>query len=225
MWITVGSNLTDKKVREIKKMEFVPALTLTTFFLVIYAFVVAKLSGTAITEILKSSNGVLIVAVLMFASVGIIYLFAKPDWAADLMKVVAGIVVGSVATKGVGGSINASGTFGDSAKVAGRDINDFIDHVASMSGEINQIKEAVFHQAEGSQSADLLFLPIFLDQGEPISMSASAIREVGQNGWALKTATQGYSGNDAFVLIFSRPSENGEGRVFQGIDQLEVESA
>lgn len=204
-------------------MEFLPALTLTVFFLVIYGSLVAKLSSTAITEILKSSNAVLIISVLLFASVGIIYLFAKPDWAADLMKVIVGIVVGSVATKGFSSSVDASGIFGNSAKVAGRDINEMIDNVSSMQGKINQIKKAVFHQAKSSQSTDLLFLPIFPENGEPISLSANAIRKVSQNGWVLKTATQGYADNQAFVLIFSRSSEQSEGRIFQGIDQLEVE--
>lgn len=204
-------------------MDFVPALTLTAFFLIIYGSVVAKLSSTAITEILKSSNAVLIISVLLFASVGIIYLFAKPDWAADLMKVVAGIVIGSAATKEIGSSVNASGSFGDFTKIAGHDINEMIEHVSSMRGEINQIKEAFFHQAAESQSTDLLFLTIFSDHGEPVSISAKVIRDVSRDGWALKTATQGYSDNEAFVLIFSRPSEFPEARVFQGIDQLEVE--
>lgn len=137
-----------------------------------------------------------------------------------------------------GSSVDASGaTFGNAAKVAGRDINEMIEN---LQGDVKEIKDSVINQVLDSSGisdgvvTEFLFTTSFLKAREPINESAKAIRNLQRRGWSLFSIASGYGGDDGLVLVFRRVRPPGPGdesidgnrydiRVFHGIDEVELD--
>lgn len=140
-------------------------------------------------------------------------------------------------------SVDASGaTFGDAAKVAGRDINETIE---KMQGDVKEIKDSVINQVLESglgkdTVTEFLFFTSFFGgdarrlAGEPINESAKAIRQLQENDWSLFSTTTSYTGGNGLVLIFRRTRRPDESdvkisadkfmtRIYHGLDEVEMD--
>jgi hypothetical protein len=166
------------------------------------------------------------------------------------LKVIAGIVVGaSTAGGGMKGSGQSGGlgvskaSFGDNARLAGRDINEMIE---SMHGDIAEIKNSVINQfskvttalGEGDtlqeSVAEFLFYTSFPSEGEPVNDAAKAARTLQESGWMLFSTSSGYVAGDGLVLVFRRirpprqddqrlPSGGYRVRIYHGLNNIEMD--
>src|SRR6266542_5071256 len=118
-------------------MEYVPAISLLVAFLIVFIAIIRKFSGEQLGSIFTGKNFLLLSSLLLFLILSVVHLFQNQTWTADVLKVIVGVFVGVSATfaadSGKGKSENGvdmgSSKLGDNAKVAGRDINEFIDKV------------------------------------------------------------------------------------------------
>jgi uncharacterized integral membrane protein len=202
--------------------EYIPAFSVLLVLLIIILAVLRKFDGVQLVEITGRANFVLAAGSFLFVVVGIIYLFKSPNWTPDLLKVLAGIIVGASATKGSSeqqrrreeaGVGIASSTFGSHAKVAGRDINEMIE---SMYGEVSEIRDSVINQygqisrvlesvsLVEDQVVEYLFHTVFATDGEPLNEIAKAARELQGSGWTLLYSMPSYVQRDGIVAVFRR---------------------
>jgi hypothetical protein len=202
----------------------VPGLAMMVFLIVVVVVLLRMLPRPS-PETAATFFG-LIVALVLFSIVLITHLLAPQQWTADLLKVLVGAALGtgaavakkaSSAPEGSGdqSSVDAKGaTFGDAAKIAGRDINETIERLHS---DVANIKDAVIHQNQTvasvlglDQGADLLLNTIY--ERDPVQVSA-AIESVAQHwqgeGWTLRHFSSDYQGMDGIYLVFSRPNLSG----------------
>jgi len=139
-------------------MEYIPAISLLVVFLIIFIAVLRKFNGEQLSTIFAGKNFLLLSSFLLFLILVIVHLFQNQTWTADVLKVIVGVFVGVSATfaaesgkgKSEHGVDMGSSKLGDNAKVAGRDINEFIDKVINdiknVRGDISQVKDSVIKQ-------------------------------------------------------------------------------
>jgi gas vesicle protein len=146
-------------------MEYIPAISLLVVFLIIFIAVLRKFNGEQLSTIFAGKNFLLLSSFLLFLILVIVHLFQNQTWTADVLKVIVGVFVGVSATfaaesgkgKSEHGVDMGSSKLGDNAKVAGRDINEFIDKVINdiknVRGDISQVKDSVIKQYPTIQSS------------------------------------------------------------------------
>lgn len=139
-------------------MEYIPAISLLVAFLIIFIAVLRKFNGEQLSSIFAGRNFLLLSSLFLFLTLSVVHLFQNQTWTADVLKVIVGVFVGVSATfaaesgrgKGEHGVDMGSSKLGDNAKVAGRDINEFIDKVfndiKNVRGDISQVKDSVIKQ-------------------------------------------------------------------------------
>lgn len=139
-------------------MEYIPAISLLVAFLIIFIAVLRKFNGEQLSNIFTGRNFLLLSSLFLFLTLSVVHLFQNQTWTADVLKVIVGVFVGVSATfaaesgkgKGEHGVDMGSSKLGDNAKVAGRDINEFIDKVfndiKNVRGDISQVKDSVIKQ-------------------------------------------------------------------------------
>jgi len=139
-------------------MEYVPAISLLVAFLIVFIAIIRKFSGEQLASIFTGKNFLLLSSLLLFLILSVVHLFQNQTWTADVLKVIVGVFVGVSATfaadsgkgKSEHGVDMGSSKLGDNAKVAGRDINEFIDKVINdiknVRGDISEVKDSVIKQ-------------------------------------------------------------------------------
>ncbi|MCC6499682.1 MAG: hypothetical protein IT313_05375 [Anaerolineales bacterium] len=139
-------------------MQYIPAISLLVAFLVVFVALLRKFTGEQLANIFTGKNFLLLSSLLLFLTLSVVHLFQNQTWTADVLKVIVGVFVGVSATfaadsgkgKGEQGVDMGSSKLGDNAKVAGRDINEFIDKVfndiKNVRGDISQVKDSVIKQ-------------------------------------------------------------------------------
>jgi hypothetical protein len=231
-------------------MEYVPAISLLGSLLLIAVVILWKFDADGLVRVFENANSVIVFASFLFVIVGVIHLFRAQDWTPDLLKIIAGVLIGassaverSKAATRKGGVDVAQGTFGDHARLAGRDINEMIE---SMHGDVAQIKDSVINQFSKVSSAledggvskdhvvEFLFYTAFLAEGEVVNNAARATRRLQQVGWTLFSTGSNYAGGDGLLLLFKRvrpareddealPSGGYRVRVYHGLDGIEMD--
>jgi len=73
---------------------FAPALAVLFLVTLAAGVVLLKLDADKILALLNSSASLLLLAAFLFCIVLVTHLFQKADWTADLLKVLAGVLVG-----------------------------------------------------------------------------------------------------------------------------------
>ena len=125
---------------------FTPPLSILLFLCVVVSIILLKLDGKSILGLLDSKAALLLLATVLFALVLVTHLFQKADWTADLLKVLAGVLVG--AASGLGKKEGSTETTskplqnieGDGNIQAGRDI------IGEMKGDIASLRDSIVNQ-------------------------------------------------------------------------------
>jgi hypothetical protein len=203
-------------------MSLIAPLSILVFLFLILMAVLFRFSPEQLLPFFKHRNAGLFVGFSLFTVLLVVHLFSAQPWAADVLKVVIGALLGlgvSESSKdkpreasGSGVSADAA-TFGDYAEVAGRDINKTIER---MQNDIAQFKDAVINQyqtIDGRLSSslgtgaevDYLVQTIYERGADGIAkaMEEVVMRWSGE-GWRLHFFTSDYSGTDGAVLIFCK---------------------
>lgn len=132
-------------------MEYIPALSLLVTFIIIFIAIFRKFNNEQLVNIFSGRNFVLLLSFALFLILLIVHLFQSQTWTADVLKVIIGVFIGVSTTFVAESGVNiGSSKLGDNAKIAGRDINEFIDKVVNdiknVRGDISQVKDSVIKQ-------------------------------------------------------------------------------
>jgi hypothetical protein len=127
---------------------FTPPLSILVFLCIVVAIVLLKLDGKSILGLLDSKAALLLLATVLFALVLVTHLFQRVDWTADLLKVLAGVLVG--AASGLGkkegaadaGSKPQQAIDGSGNVQAGRDV------IGEMKGDIASLRDSIVNQTQ-----------------------------------------------------------------------------
>lgn len=113
-------------------------------------------------------------------------------------------------------------TFGDHAKLAGRDINETVNNMNAkvqelgtlLAQESGKIDHLIATQDKESVPREYLINSIYERQFQDQESAIQSVADRWANeGWHLKGVTSDYQGVDGMLLLFERPSENGSPRV------------
>ncbi len=135
-------------------IQFVPALSLLIAFLVITLVVLAKVKTEQLPALLEAKNILLLFAAGLFCILLVVHLFKEQPWTADLLKVVAGVLAGAVATltatsKDKPKDSIAQTAIGNDIQQAGRDIN----NIKKMVGDLQHVTDSVVNQFQTIQQS------------------------------------------------------------------------
>ena len=136
-------------------MEYIPAISLLIAFLVIVIALQRKFTGEDLTKIFDGKNFLLFSAVFLFCILLIVHLFKAQDWTADLLKVIAGVLVGAGAAYAKGENKETKQTeipTGNTLTAMGQNIQQAMgDLIGEMKGDIGQLKDSVVNQNQTIQ--------------------------------------------------------------------------
>jgi len=206
-------------------MEMIPALSVLVASVIVLYLVIAKLSSDQLAAFLSGSNLPLPVAALLFVAVVVLHLFVRESWTADVLKFIAGLLVGVgagwTASRIVGG-VDVSDSVVQNSNIVGRDY--FDQRIDTMEADVAEVRNAVINQsANADQLAAKLsefdvdraiLLNAVHERNErlPAAM-ASVIGRWRNEGWKYEALTSDYAGTDGVLLVFSRPLVEGEDAV------------
>jgi hypothetical protein len=216
-------------------MDLIPALSILVVMVLLFGGLAVKLTAEQLIAALSSQALAIIAGTALFGLVLVMHLFTPQDWTADVLKVLVGFLVGTGAAQAAsakgrssiesqGNVVDASDAeFGDNAKVAGRDINETIEHIQS---DLTNIKDAVFQQfptivraLDGIREAEPAqedFLVNTLFERGPKSLAdafSQVVNRWSAEGWRLRHVTSDYQGMDGVLLIFARASRDSHSTV------------
>jgi hypothetical protein len=229
-------------------MQYIPALSLLGTLIILSLAVIVKLNNNQLVEFAKHSNALIAFSTVIFFAVGVIHLFSSQPWTPDLLKVVAGIIVGASAAAKTGSanerSFNAR-DIGNQNEIALGDINKIKQDIAQLNGNISSIQEAIINQT--SSLADLsgdgkdrvveyLFTTSFFSEGEPLGNIAGSAQRLSLDGWRFVALSDNYGrdhGDVGLLALFTRsrvPNADDERlpngayrpRFYHGLDQSEL---
>lgn len=236
-------------------MELIPALSLLVATVLILLLVLWKFEPPHLLQMLDGSSFMLVASILLFLVVGVIYLFRQPEWTPDLLKLLGGVVVGAsggakLSKPGNGsrsGGVDVAGSsFGEGARIAGRDLNEIIEE---MHSNVSQIRDSVVNQisqvsqileetgAVEDKVVEYLFYTAFLMDAELVAEAATITRQLQPNGWSLFSAMPSYVDTEGLVLLYRRVrdpedsdtlipgTKNYRVRFYHGRNQIEVDYA
>jgi hypothetical protein len=203
-------------------MEVVPAVSVLVVLAGLSAALIAKLTGDQLLSAIGGKTSAVFVGAGLFGLVLVTHLFSPQAWTADVLKVLAGALLGAAEPKvdtavsaGSTGVEAAGARFGDHAKVAGRDINETIENLRS---DVANIKDAVINQypalaraveevAGLDQRQDFLINTLF-ERGTDRLADAfdTVVRRWTSEGWQFRSMSSDYQGMDGVFVLFSRPS-------------------
>jgi hypothetical protein len=128
-------------------LQFVPALSLLGAFMVISLVLLSKVKTEQVPALLEAKNVLLLFASGLFCVLLVVHLFKEQAWTADLLKVVAGVLAGAVATLTAASKDKAKDSLaqtaiGNDIQQAGRDIN----NVKKLVGDLKQVTDSVINQ-------------------------------------------------------------------------------
>lgn len=116
----------------------IPAIAILIGGLTIFIAVLQKFSTEELLKLCEGKNFVLTLAFLLFGTLLVVHLFKDQPWTADVLKILAGILVGAAsASSASAGSQTAIGT---NIKQAMRDL------IEEVNGDIQEIKDSVVNQ-------------------------------------------------------------------------------
>ena len=206
-------------------MEMIPALSVLTATVIVLCLFIAKLSSDQLASFLSGSNLLLPVAALLFVAVVVLHLFVREIWTADVLKFIAGLLVGVGAgwtTSRIVGGVDVADSVVENSNIVGRDY--FDQRIDTMEADVAEVRNAVIHQsANADQLATKLsefdadraiLLNTVHERHErlPAAM-ASVIEHWRSEGWKYEALTSDYAGADGVLLVFSRPCIEGEDAV------------
>jgi hypothetical protein len=218
-------------------MQIIPGLSVLIALMGILFLFLWRLDASRISRLLEGRGFLLIVTLIISGLLMVANLFRQEAWTADVLKVLVGVVVGLGASmtgkkESNGSAVSASkSTFGDNAKIAGRDINETIER---METTVNQIRDSVI-QAKASLPVSSLMnrdeeylINTIYERG--LERACDAAQKVTRywlaRGWSLRSLTSDYQGMDGLILLFARPAElNSEPGTFQYFHGSSVDEA
>lgn len=119
-------------------------------------------------------------------------------------------------------NVNASGaTFGDNAKLAGRDINEILQEIEGGVGKIQDSVVNLTGSSELTGKSDFLFISDYFDQGEPLERIARGSTQIEARGWRLKTIFPSHD-KRGFITVFTRPAHGELSKFYHGLDEVEL---
>lgn len=134
--------------------QFIPALSLLASFMIITLVVLYKVKTEQLLSLLEAKNILLLFAAGLFCILLVVHLFKEQPWTEDLLKVVAGVLAGAVATLTAASKEKtkdsvAQTAIGNDIQQAGRDIN----NIKKMVGDLQQVTDSVVNQFQNIQQS------------------------------------------------------------------------
>jgi uncharacterized membrane-anchored protein YhcB (DUF1043 family) len=126
-------------------IQYVPALSLLIAFLTVTLVILAKVKSDQLPALLEAKNALLLFAATLFCILLVVHLFKEQTWTADLLKVVAGVLVGAVTTS----TVSTQTAIGNDIQQAGRDIN----NIKKMLGDLQNVTDSVVNQFQTIQQS------------------------------------------------------------------------
>jgi hypothetical protein len=127
---------------------YTPPLSVLALVALTATIVLVKLDADRILSLLDSRAALLLLAALLFCLVLVTHLFQKADWTADLLKVLAGVLVGAASSMGkkettaIPSATHAQSITGDGNVQAGRDV------IGEMRGDIKTLRDSIVNQSQ-----------------------------------------------------------------------------
>lgn len=199
-------------------------------------FVAALLFAAKYVEALNEGIKSSVSSMFVFASIAalIFVILEQPEskgWISDLLKVLVGLFAG--ATLSISAAASGNKIRGNNNKIAGRDVNEFFNHI---NQQINEIHSATIASNKVDTPMHSWFVPFDMRDGEPSSQLSEFYASKKAQGWRLLTVDRDYIFPDDFeqktetsrlanmVAVFEKPiSENEEKPlVYFGLEKIEV---
>ena len=192
-------------------------------------------AGTLFGAFLRMKSGfgpmnLRIVGIVLIAVLATLMAIAKADTlnaAMGILGAIAGYLFGAKAENGQetnNSKVSATGaTFGDSARVAGRDINETVNNINArvqelgqmLSQEATKIDRLIAIQDEQHVSMEYLINTVYERQLEHAGQAIRAVISHWESeGWKFKVMSSDFHGMDGIFLVFERPSASGEANVY-----------
>jgi hypothetical protein len=135
-------------------LQYVPAISLLVAFLLVTLVILAKVKSDQLPTLLETKNVLLLFAAGLFCILLVVHLFKEQTWTADLLKVVAGVLAGAVATlsattKDKSKDALSQTAVGNDIQQAGRDIN----NIKKMVGDLQNVTDSVVNQFQTIQQS------------------------------------------------------------------------
>ena len=184
-----------------------------------------------------------VVGIVLVAFLSSILAISNPDTlnaAMGILGAIAGYLFGTKEkekkTKEVSSGEVTDSTFGDNAKIAGRDINETITNIQGKLDSLGDIiskesakmdKMILYQQRNQTESYEYLLNTIYERQLSGCQLAISrVIKEWESQGWQLMGLTSDYQGVDGIFLLFKRPSTSSIGssslRIYHGSGMSDV---
>jgi hypothetical protein len=176
--------------------DLVLPLAVLLVFAALFAVVLFRLEGSQITDLFRQ-HALPITALLLFLALAILSLGTDAEWTGDVLKVLAGAVIGGGAASTI--SATSQTAIGERIQQAGRDI------IASMQGDIGELKDSVVNLTNATQLVSKAMSSGDVEEGHPIRMrqrlKPSAIRS-----WSAVSARQSTRGQCRVSTARSSPT-------------------
>jgi hypothetical protein len=135
-------------------ISYFPAFSILFVMITVIFLIVLRLPHFDLVNMLDQRGFIVIATFSIFSLTLSLHLFQNQEWTADILKVIIGVVVGVTASfkskdsTQVGGTdVNVKGSeFGDFTKIAGHDINETLQKIDKLDGDVHEIKNSVIHQ-------------------------------------------------------------------------------